>query len=81
MIFVVDAIGRLRCGRSAQRTRPVRASTRIAARALSGGVKRCGASGRGPTTSVGGILAAAGRGGAGGGLLLGVPVAFGDELE
>src|SRR5919198_588315 len=40
MIFVVEAIGRRRCGRSAHRTRPLLASTRIAERALSLGTKR-----------------------------------------
>src|SRR5439155_7756232 len=56
MIFVVEASGLRRCGRSDHSTLPVRASTRIAARALSGGVKRFGASGLAPTTRIGGGL-------------------------
>src|SRR4051812_15603935 len=40
MIFVVEATYLRRCGRSAQRTRPVRPSTRIAERAVSDGTNR-----------------------------------------
>ncbi len=60
MIFVVEAIGRLACGRFSQRTAPVVASTRIAERAVTLGEPWSG--GLGAESSFSGLDAGAGAG-------------------